>query len=1103
MFIIDYEVVVKYNGDILKLENEIDISIELLGYNYAIIMADSQEKIKKLLNYSEIEHIEEPFILEPQETKNFYSTGIKEFKKNNKLTGKGVILGVIDSGIDYSLPVFQDKNGKSKILYYWDQAINGNSPDGFKEGTLYTSEDINKAIKGQTKIHISTTSSHGTHVSVICSEIANEASIIAVKVGRRSTDFMRGIKFILDKALELKMPVAINISYGSNEGSHRGLSLFEQYIDDMCSFWKNNIVVSAGNNRDKGAHKRINIKDKGEKIEVEFIVDENEKLLNLNIWPDLVDNFSVYLVSPSNTKTHHISLTSGEIKNIIGSTKIKGYFYPVAPYYLTRRVTIQISSTKSISPGTWKLVFEPINIVIGNIDIYLSTSEGDLKDTRFLKPDKNLTVTVPGTANKVITVGSYNSITDTVSIFSGEGDISLNVYKPDILAPGEGIVSVLSEGNSGVLSGTSMAAPHVTGVVALLMEWGIVQGNDLYLYSQKLKSALVKSSKRNSKEHCPNDSMEYGLLNLSDINLDNMSQTNQEKIIRYRKLKRKKIIKKYRIKPYVNEATNLRYGINMIHTGELEKDLQKLNIPYRYYKIGDNIGVVFIDAGYQNYTSDILNLESVLKYQPNVRLALLGEISPGISKGVVETEDIGANFFKNNSNESITGKGVVIGIADTGIDYLHEDFIYPDGTSKIRYLWDQTKDGNPPKGYTIGTEYTREDINKAIENQDTSLSKDEEGHGTMISGICVGLGRKNSEYAGVAEDSELIVVKLGKIEGYYTSANLIAATDYFDQKTYEENIPIVINYSIGSNALVGRTSVATVGSTFFKSGIYTVSAAVNEGNTQTHTSGKLNFNGEIKDIELELSQDEDTIDIEIWVDKPDIITVALVSPTGEESKVLLESDYSPVIGLFDLEGTEYSITYIYPTTYSGQECIRVNLNKVKKGIWKIRLIGDYITNGIYQAYLPNRVFLKPGTKFREVDPLYTINYPATYDENITVGAYDTINNSLWVKSSKGPTIAGGYKPDIVAPGVNIIAPYPGNTYATITGTAAAAAYVSGAAALYMQYVLVDGMYRSKSFSQKIKTYLNVGAKRSIDITYPNNSYGYGILDIRGMFEQLR
>jgi subtilisin family serine protease len=532
---IEYEVVVKYNGDILRLENEIGVSVEMLGYNYAIIIADSEDKIDRLLDYPEIEYIEKPFILETQDVQSFSSAGITRFKQRNGLTGKGVILGIIDSGIDYNLPVFIDKGGNSKILYYWDQSIQGDPPDGFQEGALYTNEDINKAIKGETIIPISPTSTHGTHVTGICAEIANEASIIAVRVGRRvtdtfskSTEFMRAIKFILDKALELKMPVAINISYGTNEGSHTGLSLFEQYIDDMCSFWKNNIVVAAGNNGDKGGHKSINIKDVGINTEVEFVVGENEKLLNINIWPNFTDDFSVYLVSPSNVKTQSISLTSGEVRNTIGSTIINGYFYPIAPYSLTRRVTIQMSSPISISQGIWKLVFEPINIVNGSIDIYLPTSEGISKNTRFLTPTKILTVTVPGTADKVITVGSFNSRTDTVSIFSGEGDIANGIYKPDLLAPGEDIVSVLPGGNIGALTGTSMATPHVTGSVALLMQWGIIDRNDLFLYSQKMKSLLIRYARRSPLYIFPNNAMGYGFLDLSNINLFNIAQVNQD-----------------------------------------------------------------------------------------------------------------------------------------------------------------------------------------------------------------------------------------------------------------------------------------------------------------------------------------------------------------------------------------------------------------------------------------------------------------------------------------------------------------------------------------------------------------------------------------------
>ena len=124
----DYEVIVKYNGDITFLEQELGVSVELLGYNYAIITADTPQKVDNLLNYTQIEYVEKPFILETQDTQSFSSTGITSFKERTKLTGKGTLLGLIDSGIDYNIPIFKDKDGKSKILYYWDQSIDGNPP---------------------------------------------------------------------------------------------------------------------------------------------------------------------------------------------------------------------------------------------------------------------------------------------------------------------------------------------------------------------------------------------------------------------------------------------------------------------------------------------------------------------------------------------------------------------------------------------------------------------------------------------------------------------------------------------------------------------------------------------------------------------------------------------------------------------------------------------------------------------------------------------------------------------------------------------------------------------------------------------------------------
>ncbi|MFA3992583.1 bifunctional germination protease/germinant receptor pseudoprotease CspBA [Clostridioides difficile] len=793
---------------------------------------------------------------------------------------------------------------------------------------------------------------------------------------------------------------------------------------------------------------------------------------------------------------------------------------------LTRRVTLQLSSNTQITPGLWKIVFEPIDIVTGNVNIYLPTSEGLNRNTRFLIPTQELTVTVPGTASRVITVGSFNSRTDIVSIFSGEGDTQLGVFKPDLLAPGEDIVSFLPGGTSGALTGTSMATPHVTGVCSLFMEWGIVNGNDLFLYSQKLRALLLKGARRLSNQSYPNNSSGFGFLNLSDIDLYTLSNINQDletEDIGYRSINKSfkdeensyKFIDGYNMQIH-NDLENEIYisknasrqsgilsGIDIVHTPEFEEELAGLGMSQRFFKISDSLGVLSINNTDYNSIQRVLQLPSIIRTVSTTKMTLLGEINRGTFGGVVATEEMGVNFFKNNPNINITGRGTLISIADTGIDYLHPDFIYPDGTSKIVYLWDQTKEGTPPDGFYIGTEYTREDINRAIAENDPSLSQDEVGQGTMLSGICAGLGNVNSEYAGIAEDSELIIIKLGKIDDFYNSAMLFAASQYAYKKAFELGRPLVINMSLGTSSLAGLTNRSNSEKAFFTRGLCITAGAGNEGNTQTHTSGIIPYVGGSVEVELELNEDEEELSLELWLNRPDKADVIIVSPTGEESKSVGISNYNKVTGLFDLEGTEYSITYIYPTTFSGQQFTNVTLKNAKRGVWKIRLVGVYIITGRYNLYLPNRELLKSGTRFREVDPFYTINYPAIQDDLITIGAYNTINGSLWQSSSRGPTIEDRLKPDIVAPGVNIIAAYPGNTYATITGTAAASAHAAGAAAMYFQYTFVDGRYPNQAYVQKIKTFMQAGARKDSNTVYPNTNSGYGLLDVRGMFDVLR
>ena len=317
---------------------------------------------------------------------------------------------------------------------------------------------------------------------------------------------------------------------------------------------------------------------------------------------------------------------------------------------------------------------------------------------------------------------------------------------------------------------------------------------------------------------------------------------------------------------------------------------------------------------------------------------------------------------------------------------------------------------------------------------------------------------------------------------------------------------MVQNVNLGSNNSIVRGTDLLVDSLFYEYGICEVIAAGNEGRGNEHATGNIEFIGDAKDVLLEITQEEKELEIDIWINKPDKANIVVISPSGEESKASLVSNFSFVKGLFNIENTYYNIWTTYPFAYSGQQQTVIRLVDAKPGIWTIRLIGEYITNGTYHVYLPIKNFLNEGTKFSDSNPEYTITYPATYRDTISVGTYNSIENSLWPDSSRGPIVGATgrlEKPDIIAPGVNIIAPYLGNRYATFTGSGVASAFVTGAVALMMQYTLVDRNYKDKAVVQKIRTYIRAGATRNNQIEYPNVRYGYGVLDIRGMFDQLK
>jgi subtilisin family serine protease len=545
--------------------------------------------------------------------------------------------------------------------------------------------------------------------------------------------------------------------------------------------------------------------------------------------------------------------------------------------------------------------------------------------------------------------------------------------------------------------------------------------------------------------------------------------------------------------------TPIKYFIS--YNGDIEAGLSNLRVNHRFVRLSSLVGILYTETSVGIF--DLLQIPEIDFIDADSPMVLLSQRQENQVSGVSAVGEIGALFFHNNPYNPLTGEGVLIAIIDTGIDYLHPDFIYEDGTSKIAYLWDQTITGNAPEPFLFGAEYNNAEINQAIANNDSSLSQDTNGHGTLVAGIAAGRGRVNPQYVGVAPGSELIVVKLAETNGYYSEVDLMAGIYYSYFKALELGRPLVINISLGTNfgGVSGRTLFENL--LFYEDrGIVTIAAAGNEGNTQTHYSGTI-LQGESRDILVEVGANERDIQIQFWGKRPDRVSVSIISPSGEISETSTVKDLFTVTGIFDYELTSYSIFYKYPEFHSGDQLAVITLRDIKPGIWTIRLSGDYIVDGHYDVYLPNRALLQSGTKFSEADPFGTLTYPSSSNEMITVGTYNTVNNSIWQSTSRGPTRLEKLKPDIVAPGVSIISTYPGGGYGNITGSSAAGAHASGAVALFLQYVLVNRANPIVGYIQMIKSFMMQGARKFPDVTYPNVSYGYGLLDIRGMFDQFR
>ena len=474
---------------------------------------------------------------------------------------------------------------------------------------------------------------------------------------------------------------------------------------------------------------------------------------------------------------------------------------------------------------------------------------------------------------------------------------------------------------------------------------------------------------------------------------------------------------------------------------------------------------------------------------------------------------------------ALQGQGVILAFADTGIDYTHPAFLDENGQSRILRIWDQTiQTGTPPEGLDYGTEFTREEINRALELEnplELVSSADTQGHGTYVAGVAAGsrVISQGETYQGAAPLAEIAVVKLKPAKQYlrefyrvpesaqvFQENDIILAMRYFRDLQRQLDMPMVVCFTLGSN-MGGHDGGSPLGLLLeriareYKMAL--VTAAGNEAVRSHHYFGTART-PEIPDtVELQVAGEEDGFTLEIWPDLSELVTVAVISPSGQRTEKFVTR---PGVGSrlqFVLEGTLLEVNFWFDASGEGSQIVTLKFTRPAPGVWEILVYSVFYYGGGFHMWLPAEGLIRPETIFLRPDVDVTLTDPSAGEHLITVGAYDHITDSIYLQSGRGKTRTGRQQPTVAAPGVSVDGPALRSVsgYEQRTGTSAAAAITAGAAASLLTWGIVNGNLPVMT-GTTVKFFLTIGAVRQNTISYPNNEWGYGKLNLYRIFEVL-
>ncbi len=531
-----------------------------------------------------------------------------------------------------------------------------------------------------------------------------------------------------------------------------------------------------------------------------------------------------------------------------------------------------------------------------------------------------------------------------------------------------------------------------------------------------------------------------------------------------------------------------------------------------------NACLFFIDNRYailySKKRSDYMESFGNLAY--NIFPKLLAPMDAAVGEAAYNTPSILSMINGENlDNESVLGldgKDIVIGIVDTGIDILNEEFLNEYGRTRIKYAWDQSVNSSSGDGYAgefpFGTYYTEEQLNRFVE-EGNSVLRGEDNHGNYLASIAA--GRNN----GIAVNSDLVVVKLKKAkenlkELYgvrqgeaYSEADIMLAIAYILQCSYRlrKTVSILIGFGTNSGSHTGSAALeAYINNIGILRGVCVSVAGGNEGSAGHHTDGDIEEN---EQAVIEINVPEKTaFTLEIWGKAPGVYAIGMDIAGGEIiDRIPPRFDRSQIIKPIFGGGTIY-VDYFLVEGQSGDELILVRFFDTPRGLYRITLTATGTVEKQYRAWLPVSSFVPEGLVFTNPVTWGTVTVPGTAVTPIVSGAYNYSDGSIYVNGSRGYTANSVVKPDLAAPGVNITGAGPYGTKVTGSGSSISAACAVGAAALMQQWSRDRGLSPYINGNQ-IRQYLIRGADRENSRRYPDRYYGFGTLNLRKTFESLR